>query len=305
MNAVLSYSPANLRCDRSSAAASAMEDSDLHVVWTQAASAFTEFTVELDAFVAFVGVHEPADLGKLRADDAYLAVGCLQGQRAALRILERTVIEAARKAVAAIDASDDFVSEVLQQVRHRLLRGGPDGRPKLESFRARGSLAGWVSVVATRVALGERRKADGVARRNAELADALVETRTCDPELEQFRTRYGPQLQEAAMRAFGSLPSRSRTVLRMYLLEGVNIDAIGSVYGVHRATVARWIAKARDEVFERTAAEFREHEGIGRDQFASLSKLLVSQLDLDLSTLLRSSVDGSVALASLPGAVSP
>ncbi|MEM9461696.1 MAG: transcriptional regulator, partial [Myxococcota bacterium] len=64
------------------------------------------------------------------------------------------------------------------------------------------------------------------------------------------------------------------------------IDRIGAIYGVHRATAARWIARARAQLLEGTRAEFAARTSVSAEHCDSLFALMRSQLDVSLPGLL-------------------
>jgi RNA polymerase sigma-70 factor len=55
---------------------------------------------------------------------------------------------------------------------------------------------------------------------------------------------------EALQEALAMLTAREKTLLRLHFLDGMNIDALGTVFQVHRATVARWLVSIRTRVLE-------------------------------------------------------
>lgn len=66
----------------------------------------------------------------------------------------------------------------------------------------------------------------------------------------------------------------------------MNIDRIGAVFNVHRATVARWIAAAREGLLERTMARLGERLRLEPADFESLLRVVRSSLDVSLHALL-------------------
>jgi len=48
---------------------------------------------------------------------------------------------------------------------------------------------------------------------------------------------------------------RERTLLRMPLVDRLNIDRLGVIYRVNRATVARWLVAIRRRLFEEVRRE--------------------------------------------------
>ena len=72
----------------------------------------------------------------------------------------------------------------------------------------------------------------------------------------------------------------------MHYIDGLNIDRIGVVFHVHRATVARWIAGAREQLHERTMAEVASGLALSQEELESLLRVVRSSLDLSLRALL-------------------
>jgi RNA polymerase sigma-70 factor, ECF subfamily len=100
--------------------------------------------------------------------------------------------------------------------------------------------------------------------------------------------------QEALNRAIGELPSRERNVLRMHLVGRCNIDQIGTIYSVHRATVARWLWVTRQNLFDSVRAQLRAQEPDLTDEgFDSVAGMVQSQLDLSLKSSSAPSVESS------------
>ena len=99
--------------------------------------------------------------------------------------------------------------------------------------------------------------------------------------------RYREDFKAAFEEAFASLDAKSRNLLRQSLLDNLSIDQLGAIYRVHRATAARWLASARDQVLEETRSVLRRRLQIDEREFMSLMNLVRSQLDLSLARLLE------------------
>jgi RNA polymerase sigma-70 factor, ECF subfamily len=216
--------------------------------------------------------------------DLFLAWACAAGDAAALRVLDDALLRPARDAVRSIDASPAFTDEVCQRVREQLVVG--DGRPRLNDYAGRGPLSAWVGVTMVRAALMLRRSQ---ARRREvpddDWAAALSLVATGNPELDllkqQHAAAFGAALRDAAL----ALEPRLRSVLAMHFAEDLSIDQIGAVYAVHRATAARWIQRARDELFAGTRARLVERLGLTPSEIDRVGALVQSQLDVSLSQL--------------------
>ena len=70
----------------------------------------------------------------------------------------------------------------------------------------------------------------------------------------------------------------------------MNIEEIGRVYAVHRATVARWIASSREGLARAVRARLEAQFGqLPSEEFDSLFRLVYEELDLSVTALLRNS----------------
>ncbi len=267
-------------------------DEALTRAWEQGRAAWAGVEVDRATFVAHVERHlaaaEDPDgaLAALHAGDLYLACALARSDVIALQRFESEVLPAATPALRRIDASADFAEEVRQKLRHRLLvaDGGP---PKIVDYAGRGPLAAWVRVAAVRTGLNLRDTkrvalitSDGVAAHLPAPAD---------PELDYLRAEYAREFTAALENACRKLTSRQRAVLRFKLVDGLTIDDIGDIYGVHRATAARWLQSASDAIFAETRRELRASLKLSTEEFESLVELVRSRLDVSITRLLRTS----------------
>jgi RNA polymerase sigma-70 factor (ECF subfamily) len=62
---------------------------------------------------------------------------------------------------------------------------------------------------------------------------------------------------------------------------------IAKTYGVSHSTVSRWMAAARASIVAEAQRLLRDEMQASPDDYESMSRLLVSQLDLSVSRLLR------------------
>jgi RNA polymerase sigma-70 factor (ECF subfamily) len=76
---------------------------------------------------------------------------------------------------------------------------------------------------------------------------------------------------------------------------GSTVDQIATVYQVHRATAARWVAKAREELARKTRDALRKRLELSQSQFESVVRMIESQIDLSIERLLATAdEDGEV-----------
>jgi RNA polymerase sigma-70 factor (ECF subfamily) len=245
--------------------------------------------VPAEMFFPYVAARMPDDrpvvkaLGRIMTSDLYLACGCTLKLPAALQrfddILEREV----DLALAQLPLPGADLGDIKQQLRHRLLVGD-DAR--IGEYAGRGDLRAWVKVVAVRDALQIRRK----LKREVVVSEVDIPIMAgSDPELNEIKRMYRHDFKIAFEAALQALTPKQRNLLRHHFLHGLNIDEIGALYGVHRATVARWIAKTRDGLLDDTRERLMARLKSNHESIESLMALVRSNLDFSISRCLRDS----------------
>lgn len=238
-----------------------------------------------------------------RLAELYLVRACLAKDAAATEHFEHTFLRSLVGTIVRDEPQQQHAQEVLEQLRVALLFGAEDGQPKLLGYGGRGSLAGWLRVVASRVSKNHRR-----GRRRAEVRDVAFsrpmreeqQRPTGFAELDLLRAQYAPLFHEAFTQALEGLDARSRTMLRMSLLDGTSIEGIGTVFGVHRATVHRWLSDTREALLTRTRELMAAKLGRDHNDLESVFQLVGSAMDGSVRRVL--SETPTEALDAKPGA---
>lgn len=256
----------------------------LHTLLTTAKAHWPAVRLSDEAFLSHLRTRTRGGtpLEQLRGPELYLACACLAGDPAALAALDQHFIARVDKAVEGVDPSRAFVDEVRQQVRERLLVGP---QPKLAEYSGLGSLQGWLRTVALRLALNQKREGAREVQDEG-LLEALPFAGR-DLELDYVRAQHRPDFAAAFREGLASLDARARNVLRLSYVDRLTIDQIGTMYGAHRATAARWLAAARDELMERTRERLAERLKLTQSDLRSLLGALQSNLEISLNRLLE------------------
>jgi RNA polymerase sigma-70 factor (ECF subfamily) len=76
--------------------------------------------------------------------------------------------------------------------------------------------------------------------------------------------------------------------LRQHFVSGLTIDQLASALGIHRATAARRIAKAREQLAASARDELAHRLALDPQELADVFGLVVSRLDVSISKLLAS-----------------
>ncbi|MEM9193168.1 MAG: sigma-70 family RNA polymerase sigma factor [Myxococcota bacterium] len=263
----------------------------LESLYDQATAAWPGVKVEPAAFVQYLAdrapdLTDPIDaLEAMHGVDLFLALACANGDPAAHRHFENAIVVGIGPAVSRIDKDPEFVREVEGEVRIKLLVANP-GPPRISSYLGRGPLRSWVQVAAIRTAYSLKRK---VRKEPSENLDKIADQPFVgdNAELAHIRAESQAVFAEAFEKAMAELDARQRNVLRLYLLDEVSAEAIGRMYQVHRATVARWIARAQATVLSSLQRTFRSELKLSESEFNSLMRLVQSQLHISIATVLQ------------------
>jgi RNA polymerase sigma-70 factor (ECF subfamily) len=249
-------------------------------------------TVSPVAFVAYLAERTATDvdalaaLGRLRAEDLYLACACAAGCAHALRCFETELLPKISAHLARIRPQQEFFGEVTQLVREKLFVPSPAGPPKILQYGGHGALESWLRMVALRTALNlvdaERRHQP----LDADLTAALPAG--SDPEMDYLKAHHRAAFVTAFRGAFTRLSQRERSLLRFQYLDELTPDRIGRIYQVHRTTAMRWISAAQEQLLTGTRGMLIEALALSSDECDDMLQLVRSRLEVTLHQLLRS-----------------
>ena len=264
----------------------------LEAWFATAAEAWPELRVDEGAFAAWTAerigaADDPfAELRKLRAADLYIACACAEGDDAAIAAFERTFGDHIEQALVRIEADRERRAELRQVVRQHLFVG--DGVGAIARYAGHGPLGAWARVTATRAALNVQRGRKPTLPFDHDDLAGLPE-RLRDPELDYLKQTYRDAFREAFQVAIFGLTPRERTLLRQAVIHGLTVRDVARMYGVHHATVARWLTHARDALAGAVHRELATRLRLGPDELASVLELIRSRLELSIGRVLAPS----------------
>ncbi len=227
---------------------------------------------ELAATIAARVADAPA-LDKLRVADLALASWAGRGDTAGIAAFEAAhadVLDRLAHRFSKVPAD-----ELRQRLRIKLFV-----EHRIADYRGFGSLGSWLKVTAVHSFIdltrhdARQRIDDGFDQDDlAELASPST-----GPERAGIKRELGEAVKRALADGVATLSPRERSFLRHAHVEGRTLDQIAATYRIHRATVARVLAAARQALLERMQTAL----GSAAD-LADLD----SQLDLSLTRVLR------------------
>lgn len=232
-------------------------------------------------FEAWLGTLAPkAEWGELNVEDLALAWLAVKGEAAAVAELERRLQRIAR---ARRRGDDDFLEEVLQRTRQRLLVGE---RPRLLAYRGKGSLVQYLKAVVSSVSVDLARAAPSreTTSESRKLLAAAAEDAGVDARLAHasWRTHFT----RAFVEALATLDAEERTWLRMRFVDGLSTEAVGAAFGVHRTTAMRRLEKVQEALLTETRRRLGVQLKLKSREVDSLVRVMRPSLAENLSRLL-------------------
>jgi RNA polymerase sigma-70 factor (ECF subfamily) len=220
-----------------------------------------------------------AAVDQLHTRDLYLACACSVGSPGALAVIERTLLADVPQFVARLGRDATFADEVAQRLRIKLFLGDA---PKIADYAGRGPLRAWVRIAAIRTAINLLDAASGaLAESDLEAASGL----DSGSELALLKGRDRDHVRAAIEATILALPARERTLVRMHHVDGYTLDRLATIHHVHRATVARWLAAARERIVDGVRTRLAAALKLTQAELDSFVAIVDTRLELSLSRL--------------------
>ncbi len=215
----------------------------------------------------------------------YLACACADGSPAGLAAFD-VLFAGCEPALARLGHEPGFADEVKQQVRTKLFVKEPNSAPKITEYSGRGDLRRFVRVIVMREAISQRRSRKRAVAREDEQGRQPESWLSADPELLHLRKEYEAEFQRVFGEAVRALTSQDRNLLRYHYLDGLNIDHIGAIYGIHRVSAARRLTKVREQLVQKTRQLLAERLRLHTGELESVLRLIESDVDISLRRVL-------------------
>lgn len=224
---------------------------------------------------------DPKDYRALHLADLRLACACLQGCPMGIDAFARRHGASMTRAMARAGVRDAAAEELSGALREKLFFGE---HPLLASYSGRGRLSGWLRAVAYHAAVNE----SAMARRHVDLDEALdAPDARVDIELAYLKTLYTGEFRASLAHAVQAMSPRDRTLLRQHHLDGSTIDELGRLHGVHRATAAEWLVRARQALAREVRRDLAARLSLSNRELESLLRVLRTDFRSSILAVLR------------------
>src|SRR4051812_10435991 len=229
---------------------------------------------------------DTASLAEIAAEDVYLACACAARVRGAQAAFEARYGRVIRRPVSRVLDTADERQEAEQRAWQNLLVDCGDGPPRISQYLGRGPLEKWISVAAMRIAISFGRT-ESAERRLRE--KAIAEASGVDPAALFSKGDLRDAFQSAVIEALAALKPRERLVMKLFLVSGMTLDAIGKSLGITRQAVSKTLARARETIIERVEASVQRTLKMTKEDLTSVLRYVASQLDVSISRVLGKS----------------
>ncbi len=233
-----------------------------------------------EGFAAHVRAKMESGEGPLRGGDLFLAYACARRDPAAIAAFEGAYLgelEAARRRFDELPVTAD---DVLQRVRQKLFLDAP---PALLGYAGQGDLRSWVRAAVLHMLINIATRESRERPTDDALFDAVLDA-SPDAEAAYLKRACHEEFERAFDAAMARLDARERTLLKYAYADGQNVDQIGAIFRVHRATAARWVAQARDRLVAEARADLMARLRVDEGEAASIVRAALSRMG---TTLLR------------------
>ena len=254
-----------------------------------ARASWPKVKLDEDQLVVFIGERLTgndlvAALAAAPAADLAIAGACVAQEPTAHAAFDAVLTEVDAAGLAT-GAEKDQIEEVKQLLRVQLLVAKDNKPPGIAGYRGRGPLRGWVRITASRELIRHKKKRTREVSFSQSLEKYL--TSGADPALEALKAEYRTEFALALNEAIEDLTPEDRTLLRQAIVDDMSIDAIGAAFGVHRATAARWLTRAKGALVSATHKRLAARLKLPVEQIESVIRLVQSRLDASVIRYLR------------------
>ncbi len=234
--------------------------------------------LSVPGFRAHLASLESYETGALT--DLALAYAAQAGHDAATRALHARLGGAMRSAITRAGYSSAIADDAAQEALIVMLVGTP---PVLATYKGRAPLVAWAKTIALRIA----------ARVHA--AHAKVATLSGDERLTGVDELVGrgirAELRGPVIAAFDKAAAKlsmfDRELLRAVVVEGRGMEQLAKEHDVHRATIARWLGRAREQLDRAMRAELAGALTLSESDVSSVLRTMHTSLVLPIEPLLR------------------
>jgi RNA polymerase sigma-70 factor (ECF subfamily) len=235
-------------------------------------------------------------LASVNSDDLCLAIACAKGDEPAWEDFFRNyrgyLISIARAVTQDQGGAEQLADSTFAEL-YGLRESGGARVSKFSFYSGRGSLRGWLRAVVHQLSADIYRKTGRFVQ--TEEADDLeripmIPSSTASSEMEFVGQQYETAVSDALRRAIEQLEARERLLLAHYYYDEMTLKEISKLFGVHEATVCRWLSKAQKRTRKLVEKSLLKDHRFNRRQVADAIQLVAERADISISEYLMERV---------------
>lgn len=214
------------------------------------------------------------------SEELALAEACARHDPAAIARFEASYFAELETVCRRFPALPLTLDDVKQRMREKLFLSDP---PAVGSYAGQGDLGGWVRAATLNLLLNVTARETREEPTERQFFEAVVDAAP-SAEAQFLKQSCRNEFEHAFVAAMAQLTARERSLLRYAYADGLGVDEIAPVFAVHRATAARWVARARVRLVTLTRAELMTRLGVDEQDAESIVRVALSRIG---TTLLR------------------
>jgi RNA polymerase sigma-70 factor, ECF subfamily len=247
------------------------------VAWDHARVQFPDVSVPFSEYAAYLERNAPSPASLSIAADLYLACACSRGDAHAISTFEQRYVGVVESLRLRFGRRAPSSAELWSEIRKQLFVPRERRPPKIEEYSGRSELGPWLRVVVSRLLLNALDAEKPEIAVEERVFEALLVTHAT-PERAVANAERRAVFVAAFGRAIGELSVRERRLLRLAFAERFTIDDLGQLFGVHRATAARWVKDAVETLGKSVRQIVQAELGLSSSAYESWARDLGSSM---------------------------
>ncbi|HKV38399.1 MAG TPA: sigma-70 family RNA polymerase sigma factor [Blastocatellia bacterium] len=230
----------------------------------------------------------------INCDDLCLAIACAKGDDAAwedfFRDYRSYLVSIARSVTPDPGRAEQLADSTFAEL-YGLRESSGTRVSKFSFYSGRGSLRGWLRAVVYQLSADMYRKTGRLVQTDeAEDMEHIPAPPNGHSEGVFEDERYRPAVGEALRKAILELDSKERLLLAHYYYDEMTLREIGKLFGVHEATICRWLGKIQKRTRKLVEKSLLRDHHFNRRQVAEALEMAATSTEITVGDHLLESV---------------
>jgi RNA polymerase sigma-70 factor len=237
-------------------------------------------------------------LESLNLEDLCLAAACAKGDETAwedfFREYRSYLISIARSVTQDAGSAEQLADSTFGEL-YGLRESAGTRVSKFSFYSGRGSLRGWLRAVVLQLSADSHRKSSRFVQTEEpedldRIASAAVPKARPAAETEFIGRGYRTAVAEALKQAVNQIEPRERLLLSHYYYDEMTMREIGRVFGVHEATICRWLTKVQTRVRKLVEKGLARDHRFNRRQVQEAVEFAAESADINIGEFLFATI---------------